>query len=107
VFHFAAVVSGQAEADFDIGMRVNLDGIRNMLDACREAGNQPRLLFSSSIAVFGVPLPDVVDDTTTRRRKPLTGCKSLIGEWLLAGLHAQGLRRRARRAHPHGLGAPG
>lgn len=90
VFHFAAVVSGQAEADFDIGMRVNLDGIRNMLDACREAGNKPRLLFSSSIAVFGVPLPDVVTDTTTPTPQASYGVQKLIGEWLVADFTRKG-----------------
>lgn len=90
VFHFAAVVSGQAEADFDIGMRVNLDGIRNMLDACREAGNKPRLLFSSSIAVFGVPLPDVVTDATTPTPQASYGVQKLIGEWLVADYTRKG-----------------
>jgi len=90
VFHFAAVVSGQAEADFDIGMRVNLDGIRNVLDACRAAGNQPRLLFSSSIAVFGVPLPEVVDDSTTPTPQASYGVQKLIGEWLVADYTRKG-----------------
>jgi len=90
VFHFAAVVSGQAEADFDIGMRVNLDGIRNVLDACRAAGNQPRLLFSSSIAVFGVPLPEVVTDTTTPTPQASYGVQKLIGEWLVADYTRKG-----------------
>jgi len=90
VFHFAAVVSGQAEADFDIGMRVNLDGIRNVLDACRAAGNRPRLLFSSSIAVFGVPLPEVVDDTTTPTPQASYGVQKLIGEWLVADYTRKG-----------------
>jgi nucleoside-diphosphate-sugar epimerase len=90
VFHFAAVVSGQAEADFDIGMRVNLDGIRNVLDACRAAGNRPRLLFSSSIAVFGVPLPAVVDDSTTPTPQASYGVQKLIGEWLVADYTRKG-----------------
>ncbi|MDB5806017.1 MAG: NAD-dependent epimerase [Betaproteobacteria bacterium] len=90
VFHFAAVVSGQAEADFDIGMRVNLDGIRNVLEACRAAGNQPRLLFSSSIAVFGVPLPDVVNDGTTPTPQASYGVQKLIGEWLVADFTRKG-----------------
>ncbi|MEZ5727803.1 MAG: NAD-dependent epimerase/dehydratase family protein [Burkholderiaceae bacterium] len=57
VLHLAAVVSGTAEADFELGMRVNLDGTRRLLDACRVAGDRPRLLFSSSVAVFGGELP--------------------------------------------------
>ena len=52
VVHLAAVVSGTAEADFDLGMRVNVDGTRLLLDTCRAVGHQPRVLFSSSIAVF-------------------------------------------------------
>jgi nucleoside-diphosphate-sugar epimerase len=90
VFHFAAVVSGQAEADFDIGMRVNLDGIRNVLDACRASGNRPRLLFSSSIAVFGVPLPEVVTDATTPTPQASYGVQKLIGEWLVADYNRKG-----------------
>ena len=90
VFHLAAVVSGQAEADFDIGMRVNLDGIRNVLDACRAAGNAPRVLFSSSIAVFGVPLPEVVDDSTTPTPQASYGVQKLIGEWLVADYSRKG-----------------
>ena len=64
VFHLAAVVSGQAERDFDLGMRVNLDASRLLLDACRAAGSRPRVLFTSSVAVYGGDLPDVVTDAT-------------------------------------------
>lgn len=53
VFHLAAVVSSQAEADFDLGMAVNVDGSRALLDACRAAGRCPRVVFTSSVAVFG------------------------------------------------------
>jgi nucleoside-diphosphate-sugar epimerase len=65
VFHLAAVVSAGAEADFDLGYRVNLDGTRNFLEACRKLKSPPRLVFSSSLAVFGGKLPAVVDDTIT------------------------------------------
>ena len=68
VFHLASAVSGECEADFDLGMRSNLDSTRALLDALRAAGNKPRLLFSSSVAVYGPdpahPLPDVVTDDT-------------------------------------------
>ena len=62
VFHFAAVVSAAAEADFDLGMRINLHGTLAVLEACRALPRPPRLVFTSSIASFGGPLPAVVDD---------------------------------------------
>src|SRR5437016_3582684 len=62
VFHLAAVVSGEAEADTDLGYRVNLDGTRAVLDACRELGSCPRLVFASSLAVYGGALPPAVGD---------------------------------------------
>ncbi len=90
IFHLAAVVSGQAESDFELGMRVNLDGLRNVLEAARLAGNRPRLLFSSSIAVFGTPLPDVITDATTPTPQASYGVQKLIGEWLVADYHRKG-----------------
>ncbi len=83
VVHLAAVVSGTAEADFDLGLRVNLDGTRHLLQACRAAGHQPRLLFSSSIAVFGGDLPPVVADATTPTPQGSYGVQKLIGELLV------------------------
>jgi nucleoside-diphosphate-sugar epimerase len=83
IVHLAAVVSGTAEADFDLGMRVNLDGTRHLLEACRAAGHAPRLLFSSSIAVFGGALPPVVDDATTPTPQGSYGIQKLIGELLV------------------------
>lgn len=65
VFHLAAVVSSGAEADFDLGYRVNLDGTRNLLQTCRKLKSPPRLVFSSSLAVFGGKLPAMVDDSIT------------------------------------------
>ena len=58
VFHLAAVVSGEAEADFDLGMRVNLEATRILLEQARHNGNRPRVVFASSVAVFGGELPD-------------------------------------------------
>jgi nucleoside-diphosphate-sugar epimerase len=83
VVHLAAVVSGTAEADFDLGMRVNLDGTRHLLEACRAAGHAPRVLFSSSIAVFGGALPPVVADATTPTPQGSYGIQKLIGELLV------------------------
>jgi D-erythronate 2-dehydrogenase len=83
VYHLAAVVSGEAEADFDKGYRVNLDGTRLVLEAARQAGHRPRVVFASSIAVFGQPFPDVIPDD--QFLGPLTsyGTQKAIGELLL------------------------
>ncbi|MBN9429625.1 MAG: NAD-dependent epimerase/dehydratase family protein [Burkholderiales bacterium] len=83
VAHLAAVVSGTAEADFDLGMRVNLDGTRALLERCRALGQQPLVLFSSSIAVFGGSLPPVVTDATTPTPQGSYGTQKLIGELLV------------------------
>jgi nucleoside-diphosphate-sugar epimerase len=83
VIHLAAVVSGTAEADFDLGMRVNVDGTRAVLEACRHAGACPRVVFSSSVAVFGGDLPAVVDDAVAPTPQGSYGVQKLIGEWLV------------------------
>ncbi|MEX0960132.1 MAG: D-erythronate dehydrogenase [Burkholderiales bacterium] len=83
VFHFAAVVSAGAEADFDLGYRVNLNGTRNLLEACRKLETPPRLVFSSSLAVFGGKLPSVVDDALTPTPQTSYGTQKLIGEHLI------------------------
>ena len=90
VIHLAAVVSGTAEADFDLGMRVNLDGARNLLEAVRAQGNRPRLLFSSSIAVFGGNLPAVVTDSTTPTPQGSYGIQKYIGEQLVQDFTRKG-----------------
>ena len=90
VVHLAAVVSGTAEADFDLGMRVNLDGARHLLEACRAAGHRPRVLFSSSIAVFGGDLPAVVTDATAPTPQGSYGIQKLIGELLVQDFHRKG-----------------
>ena len=66
IFHLAAVVSGQAEAEFDIGMRVNLDATRALLERCRKLPRPPKFVFTSSLAVFGGALPDPVPDDAGR-----------------------------------------
>ncbi|HWH46620.1 MAG TPA: D-erythronate dehydrogenase [Burkholderiales bacterium] len=83
VFHLAAVVSAGAEADFDLGYRVNLDGTRNLLEACRKLRTPPRLVFASSLAVFGGKLPAVVDDSTTPNPQTSYGTQKAIGEFLV------------------------
>ena len=62
IFHLAAIVSGEAEQDFDKGYRINLDGTRALLEAVRFAGYGPRFVFASSIAVFGAPFPEAIGD---------------------------------------------
>lgn len=62
IFHLAAVVSGEAEQDFDKGYGINLDGTRNLLEAIRHEGHRPRFVFASSIAVFGAPFPESIPD---------------------------------------------
>ncbi|UIF87481.1 D-erythronate dehydrogenase [Cupriavidus sp. UYPR2.512] len=90
VFHLAAVVSGQAEADFDLGMRVNLDASRALLETCRELGHQPRVLFTSSVAVYGGPLPPVVQDDTALSPQSSYGVQKAIGELLLTDYSRRG-----------------
>jgi nucleoside-diphosphate-sugar epimerase len=83
VFHLAAIVSGQAEADPDLGYRVNLDGTRAVLDACRALGNCPRLVFASSLAVYGGKLPPAVGDDTPLTPQSSYGTQKAIGELLV------------------------
>jgi D-erythronate 2-dehydrogenase len=90
IFHLAAAVSGAAEADFGLGMRVNLDGTRALLEACRRLPRPPRVLFTSSVAVFGPPLPEVVTDATTPIPQSSYGTQKLIGELLLADFTRKG-----------------
>ena len=90
VFHLAAVVSGQAEADFDLGMRVNLDGTRALLEVCRARGHRPRVVFASSIAVYGGALPDVVLESTPLTPQTSYGTQKAIGELLIADYTRKG-----------------
>jgi D-erythronate 2-dehydrogenase len=83
IFHLAAVVSGQAEADFDLGMRINLDASRVLLEACRSLGHKPRVVFTSSVAVYGGKLPETVLDSTALNPQSSYGVQKAIGELLL------------------------
>jgi D-erythronate 2-dehydrogenase len=91
VFHLAGIVSGEAEANFDLGYRVNLDGTRALFDAIRAAKITPRVVFTSSIAVFGAPFPDVIPDEF--HLTPLTsyGTQKMMGEALLADYTRKGI----------------
>lgn len=95
VFHLAAVVSGEAERDFDLGMRVNLHATMALLEAARGQPTPPRLVFASSIAVFGgtdaQPLPDIITDTTLPTPQSSYGTQKFIGEQLVADYARRGL----------------
>ena len=90
IFHLAGVVSGEAEADFDMGMAVNVDGTRALFDALRLAEGIPRVVFTSSIAVFGAPFPDPIPDDF--HLTPLTsyGMEKMVAEALLADYTRRG-----------------
>ena len=97
IFHLAGVVSGAAEADFDLGMRVNLDGTRAVLEHARRQGEPPVLVFSSSVAVFG-PEPEpglagVVGDETLPRPQSSYGTQKFIAEQLVADYTRKGFVR--------------
>lgn len=83
IFHLAAVVSGEAETDFDKGYRVNLTGTMNLLEAVRRAGNVPRLVVTSSIAVYGAPFPEPIPDDFFHQPLTSYGTQKAIGELLL------------------------
>ena len=91
VFHLAAVVSGGAEADFDLGYRVNLDGTRHLLEACRKLAKPPKVVFASSVAAFGGALPDTLDDSTTPTPQTSYGTQKVIGEYLVADFTRKGM----------------
>jgi nucleoside-diphosphate-sugar epimerase len=92
IFHLAAVVSGEAEADFDKGYRVNLDGTRLLLEAIRKAdgGYRPNVVFTSSIAVFGAPFPDAIQDEFHLTPTTSYGTQKAICELLLADYTRRG-----------------
>ncbi len=90
IFHLAAVVSGQAERDFDLGMRVNLEGTRLLLEAARKGGRNPVFVFASSLAVFGPPLPRVVTEETPPRPQSSYGAQKAMGELLVADFSRKG-----------------
>ena len=83
IFHLAAVVSGQAEADFDLGLKVNLDATRQILDRARALGTRPRLVFTSSVAVFGGDLPAVVPDALSPVPQSSYGAQKAMCELLV------------------------
>lgn len=92
IFHLAAIVSGEAEADFEKGYRINLDGTRNLFDAIRRIGDGycPRVVFTSSIAVFGAPFPEAIGDEFFNTPLTSYGTQKMIGELLLADYTRRG-----------------
>jgi nucleoside-diphosphate-sugar epimerase len=91
IFHLAAIVSGEAEADFEKGYRVNLDGTRSLFDAITKLeGYKPRVVFTSSIAVFGAPFPEAIGDEFLNAPLTSYGTQKAIGELLLADYSRRG-----------------
>src|SRR6201997_1524659 len=92
IFHLAAIVSGEAELDFDKGYCINLDGTRMLLDAIRVVGGgyKPRVVFTSSIAVFGAPFPDAIGDEFFHTPLLCYGTQKAIGELLLSDYSRRG-----------------
>jgi nucleoside-diphosphate-sugar epimerase len=91
IFHLAAVVSGEAELDFEKGYRINLDGTRALLEAIRTlADYRPRVVFASSIAVFGAPFPDAISDDFFLTPLTSYGTHKAVGELLLADYSRRG-----------------
>ncbi len=92
IFHLAAIVSGEAESDFERGYRVNVDGTRLLLDAVRAVGPgyRPRIVFASSIAVFGSPFPQVISDDHCLTPLTSYGTQKAIGELLLSDYTRRG-----------------
>lgn len=90
VYHLAAVLSGQSEAEFDVGMRVNVDATRSLLEAARALGTTPRLVFSSTVAVFGGGLPPVVPEDHALQPQTSYGTAKAIAELLVAEYSRRG-----------------
>ncbi len=92
IFHLAAIVSGEAEADFEKGYRINLDGTRYLFEAIRKAGGdyKPKVVFTSSIAVFGAPFPEAIPDDYFNTPLTSYGTQKAICELLLADYSRRG-----------------
>ena len=90
IFHLAAIVSGEAEQDFDKGYRINLAGTRCLLEAIAKAGHKPRIVFASSIAVFGAPFPDAIGDEFVNTPLTSYGTQKTIGELLISDYSRKG-----------------
>lgn len=90
IFHLAAIVSGEAEQDFDKGYRINMDGTRSLLEAVRATGHVPRFVFASSIAVFGAPFPEAIGDEFFHQPLTSYGTQKAICELLVSDYSRKG-----------------
>jgi len=90
IFHLASVVSAGAEADFDLGWRVNLEGTRTLLELARKCAKPPRVMFTSSVAAFGGDLPEVLDDSTTPNPQTSYGAQKVCCEYLVTDYTRKG-----------------
>jgi nucleoside-diphosphate-sugar epimerase len=91
IWHLASAVSGECEKDFDLGYRVNLTGTLNVLDAARRAGNVPKLIFTSSVAAFGGPLPEPIPDAQILTPQTSYGAQKAACELLVADYTRKGM----------------
>jgi D-erythronate 2-dehydrogenase len=90
IYHLAAIVSGEAEADFDKGYRVNLRGTEQLFEAVRRTNYRPRIVYASSIAVFGTPFPEIIPEDFAPAPLTSYGTQKAIGELLLADFSRRG-----------------
>jgi D-erythronate 2-dehydrogenase len=90
VFHLASVPGGFAETNYDVGRLINLDGTRMLLDEMRTLPKPPVFVFASTVGVFGVPLPDLIDETTSPAPSMSYGAQKWIGEILIADYSRRG-----------------
>ena len=90
VFHLAAIVSGQAEAEFDTGLRINLAGVLNIFQRCRALGTTPVVVYTSSVAVYGGDMPTPIEDLTILNPQTSYGAQKAIGELLLTDFSRKG-----------------
>lgn len=90
VFHLASVPGGAAEKDFELGLQVNLQGTLALLEAARRQGRAPRFVFASTIGVFGVPMPEVIDESTVPEPAMSYGAQKYVGEVLVADYTRRG-----------------
>ncbi len=91
IFHLAAIVSGEAEQEFDKGYRINMHGTMNLLESVRRAGNKPRIVFTSSIAVFGAPFPEKIGDEFFSTPLTSYGTQKAVGELLISDYTRKGM----------------
>ncbi len=107
VFHLASMPGGAAEQAPDAARRVNLDATLRLIELLRDAGRSPRLVFASTVAVYGDPLPEWVDDTTPARPALSYGAHKLAAEILLADASGRGWRRACSLRLPGVVARPG